>query len=54
MLTTRNHLAAWMLAVPLAFVHAMPASTVDETQVANYVPWFPSSKVPNARVTPLL
>src|SRR5579863_3694476 len=46
MLTTRIQLAARMLAVPLAFVHAMPATAVDETQVANYVPWFPGSRVP--------
>ena len=35
-----------MLAISVAFNHAMPASAADETQVTSYVPWFPSSEVP--------
>jgi hypothetical protein len=35
-----------MLALPLAFIQAMSAVAADETQVANYVPWFPRSEVP--------
>ena len=42
----RNRLAGWMLAIPLAFTYALPATAVDEAQVSNYVPWFPSSGVP--------
>ena len=43
---SRNRLTCWMLAMPLVFVQTMPAAAVDETQVGNYVPWFPSSTVP--------
>ncbi len=46
MVTTRNRLAGWMLAMPLAFSHGMPVTAADEAQVTNYVPWFPSSEVP--------
>ena len=35
-----------MLAIPLAFTYALPATAVDEAQVSSYVPWFPSSGVP--------
>ena len=42
----RNRLAGWMLAIPLAFTYALPATAVDEAQVSSYVPWFPSSGVP--------
>jgi len=48
-MNTRSRLTGWMvgmLALPLAFIQAMSAVAADETQVANYVPWFPRSEVP--------
>jgi iron(II)-dependent oxidoreductase len=48
-MTTRNRQTVWMfgmLALPLAFIQVIPALAADETQVANYVPWFPRSEVP--------
>jgi formylglycine-generating enzyme required for sulfatase activity len=46
MLIKRNHLPCWTLLIPLAVFHPVPAAAVDETQVANYVPWYPSTQVP--------
>jgi iron(II)-dependent oxidoreductase len=45
-MTTRGRLAGWTLAMALGFAHAMSAAGPDEKEVANYVPWFPSSAVP--------
>jgi hypothetical protein len=42
----RNRLAAWMLAVPLAFSYPVATRASNEADVANYVPWFLSSDVP--------
>ena len=32
--------------MPLAFTNTIPATAANETQVKNYVPWFPTAKVP--------
>ena len=42
----RGRLAGWTLAMALVSAQAMPATAPDEKEVANYVPWFPSSAVP--------
>jgi iron(II)-dependent oxidoreductase len=41
-----GRLAGWMLAMALLSAHSPSASAADEKEVANYVPWFPSSPVP--------
>jgi len=45
-MTTAGRLACWTLAMALPFAQAMSATAADENEVANYVPWFPSSAVP--------
>jgi len=44
--TARSRLPGWPLVVLLACTHAMSATGADETQISEYVPWFPSSEVP--------
>ncbi len=44
--TARSRLPGWPLVMLLACTHAMSAAGADETQISEYVPWFPSSEVP--------
>jgi len=44
--TTRSRLVGWPLVTLLACARALSVAAADETQVSEYVPWFPSSEVP--------